>query len=166
MATLLDLVEQNRLIKLDPQLGWREQEERLIYAFPRVTEWLDRELPDEVSNWNLDEAPIEQAAALVADFCSGAELTIDRQVKPIRHISHGVWELKSADIRLFGWFARRDCFICTAGNTTYKVKTYSLYNGYRDEAVRLREQLELDEPKYVPGDDPNGVLSDWCYPPS
>jgi len=153
-------------VKLDPGLGLREQEERMIFAYPRVIEWLQKELPDEASSWNIEETPLEQIDAFVADFCSGAELTINRQVKPIRHIRHGILELKTADVRLFGWFAKRDCFICTAGNTAASVKVHRLYNGYRDEAVRLRRELDLDEPKYVDGDDPDRVLSDWCYPPS
>lgn len=165
MATVLELVQKGVLHKLDAQLSWRELEQRMIFVFPKVARWMMEVLPDAVSDRLVENTPIEQLDAFSAEFCGGKELVIDRQVRPIRHISHGIWELKTADLRLFGWFVRRDCFICSAANTTYNVKRHDLYNGYRDEACRHRDELELDEPKYVPGDNPDDVLSAWCYPP-
>ena len=166
MPTMHDLVHAGVLYKLDASLGWREQEERMIFAFPKPMQWMMEVLPDEASEWNIESTPFEQLDAFAHAYCAGHELVIERQVRCMRHISHGIWELKTPDIRLFGWFVRRDCFICTAANTAANVKQYRLYDGYRDEAVRLRDSLELDEPKYVAGDNPDDVLSAWCYPPS
>lgn len=164
MATLLNLARQGVLAKLDAGLSWREQEERAVFAFPEVVQWLTEVLPNEASNWLLDQTPEEQVYALLHSFCAGHELTIDRQVKAVRHIRDGIWELKTADVRLFGWFPLRDHFICTAVDTAWKIKEFRLYNGFRDKSVAMRNQLDLDEPKYVSGDDPDSVLSDWCYP--
>jgi len=165
MATILDLVAAGRLIKLDPGLSWREQEERRIFLFSKVVTWIDGVLPYEMPIPPNELIPIEQLDQLTYDFCVGHEFIFDRQIHPLKHISSGIWELKAPDIRLFGWFPMRDTFICTAGDTMERVKTHRLYNGYRDEAVSLRNALPLDEPKFVPGDNPDDVIS-ACYYPS
>ncbi|MDZ4308755.1 hypothetical protein [Allopontixanthobacter sp.] len=164
MATLLDLVQRGELQKLEACLSWREQEERRIYAFPTAVRWLTESLPGLASDWNLEITPSEQLDDFFVEFCSGHELMFERQIRPIRHIRHGVWELKTADTRLFGWFAARDCFICTNGGLTSDIKKSNLYDGHRDEAVRLRSALDLDEPKFVAGNNPNDVVSNFCFP--
>lgn len=164
MATLLNLVEQNRVFKLDAGLGSNIWEERRFFVLPRVRNWLDETLSVLASNWNLELTPIEQLAAFLEDYCSGETLMFERQFRPLLHIDKGIWELKTADLRLFGWFHVKDCFIGTACDTAQRVKDHNLYRGYRDEAVRLRDELDLDEPKFVKGDDPNDVVSAFCFP--
>lgn len=166
MATIEELLARESLHKLDAELSWREQEERVILLFPQAVKWLLESLPNAESSWNLEVQPDQQLDALARAFCAGRELVFEKQVKPLRHIRHGIWELKTADLRLFGWFHRRDWFICTAVNTAANVKQSGLYDGYRDEAVRLRDELDLDCPKFIPGVDPDGVLSAWTYPSS
>lgn len=166
MATLLHLAQEHHLVKLEAALSWRQQEERCIYAFPRVVTWLEEELPDVISDRNLETSPLEQLDQFLRVYCSGEELFFERQFRPIRHIDNGVWELKTPDLRMFGWFAVRDCFICTKIDTKFRIKEHGLVPGYRDEAIRFRDALDLDEPKFVPGDDPNAVISAFSFPPS
>lgn len=98
-----------------------------------------------------------------AVYASGETLWFGRSFKPLVHIHDGVWELKTPDLRVFGWFYRKDCFIGHVANHTEIVKKYRLYHGHAGEVARFRDSLALDEPKYVPGDDPNAVVSDWDY---
>ena len=44
------------------------------------------------------------------------------------------------------------------------VKRLHLYRPYAEEAVRFREQLDLNNPQFVPGDDPHAVVSDFSFP--
>jgi len=164
MSTIVQLAADEALIKLDPGLGWREQEQRLIHAFPKVIGWLDEVLPGAASQWNIELSPAEQLDELLGCFCRGENLLYERQVRPLRHLGEGVWEIKTADLRLFGWFHARDCFICTAIDLAMRVKEINLYRGYAQEAVRMREALDLDEPKYIEGDDPHDVLSSVDFP--
>lgn len=164
MATIEQLVAQDQLIRFDPELGWREMEDRFILFLPKAAQWMTQRLPNESSSWNIELSPQEQFDDLAYTFCSGRELVFEHQVAPIFHIEHGIWELKTADLRLFGWFPRRDWFICSGVNTAEEVKRLHLYAGYRDEAVRRRDQLDLNPPKFLPGEDPNVVISAWCYP--
>jgi hypothetical protein len=63
---------------------------------------------------------------------------------------------------MFGWFYHQDCFIGTDCNLKRVIIESKLYRPYSEQAVRFRDQLDLDGPKFVPGDDPNVVVSD-CY---
>ncbi|MBU1210493.1 MAG: hypothetical protein KJ587_04355 [Alphaproteobacteria bacterium] len=164
MATLVQLLERGALKKLDPQLAPGEQEFRLLYAGERLVTWITVTLPTLGSCWNIEQAPIEQLDAFMEVFASDEPLYYERAFRPIRHIAVGIWEIKTADVRIFGWFPKRDHFIGVAGDTTQRVKDYNLYTGYAGEVERFRDGLDLDEPKYVPGDQPDAVVSNFSYP--
>src|ERR1700687_3508341 len=107
MATLLDLERANVLSKLDPELEPGAQEFRRIYASPKLQAWLEGEMPALVSTWNLELSPLEQLDAFDEIFCSGETLSFGRQFNPLNPIRDGVWEVKTADLRVFGWFQQK-----------------------------------------------------------
>lgn len=164
MATLLDLELHDALIRLDPALSLRCQELRVIYVFPRLAVWMAEKLPLLESTWNIEDCPIEQLDALIAQFCSGEALAYGQRFKPLNHLGDGIWELKTADLRMFGWFNKQDCFVATNCDLKRTIVESHLYRPYCEQAVRFRDQLELDEPKFITGDDPNVVVSDCYYP--
>ena len=128
---------------------------------PLLRNWIGVELPDLVPIWNLQVTPLQQLDALIDEFCSGCTLSYGIQFKPITHVGGGIWELKTPDLRIFGWFHRKDCFVAyRAENATY-VKEHNLYKGLAGEAARFRDKLDLNEPKFVRGDDPNDVVSNY-----
>jgi hypothetical protein len=74
----------------------------------------------------------------------------------------GIWELKTEDIRIFGFFHKKDCFIGVVADDATRIKTYDLYHGYANvNCRRFREAIDLDNPKCVLGDDPNAVVSNF-----
>lgn len=164
MATLLNLVEADQLLKLDPMLGVRQQELRRIYMLPRLATWLDQTLPGLGSTWNIEERPIEQLDALAAQFCAGEPLAYGHRFKPLTHLGEGVWELKTADLRVFGWFHQQDCFVGTDCNLKRVIVDLHMYGPYCEQAARFRGQLDLDEPKFLPGEEPDAVVSNFYYP--
>jgi hypothetical protein len=159
MATILELVRQGRLYKLDAlELG--VQEFREIYASPDLYHWIDGVLPGLQSSWGLELSPIEQFSALSEIFCSGQRLAYGTQFKPLTHIVDGVWELKTDDLRVFGWFPRKDCFVGTVADDATRIKTYKLYYGYANVTTKsFMTGLDLDVPKCVLGDNPHAVVS-------
>ena len=161
MATLLHLAKHGQVARIDPEL---DKEERFIYALPRFREWLEGTLPTLASSWNLEETPLEQFDVLLERFCSGDFLTVGQHFKCLYDHAQGIWELKTADLRIFGWFYRRDEFIATAGEATWRVKEFDLYRGLRDQSVRERNSFDLDEPKFIPGSEPNAVVSSFNFP--
>jgi hypothetical protein len=164
MATVVELDRQGKLFKLDPALDDDQQEFRVLYASPRLHKWLGEVLPTLGSTWKIELSPAEQLDAFMEIYAAGETLTFQRSFYPIAHISNYVWELKTADLRIFGWFTARDCFVGVVADTTDRVKLHNLYHGYAGDVVRFLNALDLDEPKFVPGDDPHAVVSDFDYP--
>lgn len=165
MATLLSLVRSKTLSKYLPDLRPGEQEFRMLFAAPRFEKWILEDLPKLASSWNLDLTPVMQVDEYLINYAIGAPLTFDWHFKPVRHIKDGVWELKTADTRMFGWFHRIDVFIALIGDDASRVKKHKLYTGYAGEVVQYRDKLDLDEPKYVPGKDPRNVISNFIAAP-
>jgi hypothetical protein len=164
MATVIELMLAQKLFKLDPALEPNEREWRWIYALPPFKSRVEIDLPHWTSHWKVEESPTQQMDALLEVFCSGETITYGPQFKPLVHLGDGIWELKTPDLRLFGWFSKRDCFIAGALDTAFNVKSYNLYPGHAGVVCHLRSHLDLDEPKFVPGNDPNVVVSNYDYP--
>jgi hypothetical protein len=161
MATIVELEQAGSLVKVNPALSFRELEMRRIYLLPRAHAWLLEVLPETDSNWNIEETPAEQLDTLIYEFCSGVSLPVGKRFKALIHRGGGLWELKTADLRLFGWFVQKDCFVVSDCDTAGRVKQVGLYRGYCDQAELRRNLLDLDEPKFITGDNPDEVVSDW-----
>jgi hypothetical protein len=163
MATLLDLASTGKLVRLRPHLGPREQEDRIIYASPAFREWLETVLPSLHSDWAIETTPLEQFIERHASFAAGECLDFGNHIRPLNPVSQGVWELKTPDLRVFGWFSAQDCFIAHQGELASLIKSRRLYSVYAEKVIRFREALDLDEPKYLPGDDPRDVVSNFSF---
>lgn len=160
MATIPKLIECNALVRIEVELEGRELPWRHLVGTPRFIKWLADVLPElQSSSIGCEITPLEQIDALFAEFITGRPLNHGRQFSCLRPADRAVWELKTVDIRVFGWFAHRDCYVAVRGDHADRVKDHDLYAGYRDEVVRLRDQLDLDEPKYAPGDSADDVVS-------
>jgi hypothetical protein len=169
MATVTILENAGILHKIDPAFEDGEQEFRLMHASSKLRDWLENDLPDATSQWNIETSPLEQFVILAEEYGGGLPLVFDRQFKafhrkPLEHAGDGVWYLKTGDLRIFGWFWRKDCFIGVVANTAEFIKAHGLYEGYRGEVIRFRNALDLDEPKFIPGEDPDAVISNYYLP--
>ena len=102
MATLAKLSKAKAIYRIDPGLDPGEQEFRVFYASPRLVQWMADDLPKLGSTWKIEVNPLEQLDALLAVYGAGDTLTFGWQFKPLVHIREGIWELKTADLRIFG----------------------------------------------------------------
>lgn len=116
------------------------------------------------SNWNLEISPGQQLDDFLINYCLGEPLTYRHQFKPLRYRKDGVWELKTADVRVFGWFAQIDQFVAVVADTAWRIKEHGLYAGYAGDVDRFRDAIDLDPPKFVPGKDPKDVVSNFTSP--
>lgn|SRR5262249_3579632 len=165
MATPLHLDRIGFLFKYEPELEPGQRERRSLFASARLQAWIEKELPGLESIWKIELTPQEQLKEFLdGSFCPGDTLTYAWQFKPLTHIRDGIWELKTADLRIFGWFWMRDTFIGSAANLTDRIKQQHLYRGYAEEAAIFRHRLDLDEPKFITGDDPHAVVSNFDSP--
>ena len=130
-----------------------------MYAFPHVIEWLENDLPTlepKLSEGRIHElggvqSPKEQLYDLIHDFLVGEDMDVYEKSHCMEPDDVWVWELKTIDIRLFGWFYRRRVFIIANIDSAFKCKLNRLYAGYRDDTERRRCKLDLDEPKFCSG---------------
>ncbi len=164
MATLAELDRDGSIHKLELDLPNRGQPERLFFASPRLRDWLRGGLLKVASEWNVEISPDEQVADLLEEFCGGSELAAGRRFHILHPGEKGVWELKTPDVRVFGWFVHRDCFVGYVGDSAKRVKQHGLYTGYVGETVRFRDALPLDPPKFVADEDPHAVVSAYHVP--
>jgi hypothetical protein len=161
MATLSELADRGDLFRLDPELPANELENRFVYLSPKLRDWMANTLPDLVSDWDAELTPQEEVAQLFETFCSGVVLTYDKDFKPLYYTKDGAWELRTIDIRIFGWFPEKNYFVGVVANTAKNVHDHGLTQGHAGEACYFREALDLNEPKSIPGRDPNAVVSNW-----
>jgi hypothetical protein len=162
MATLAELIACGELFEIEPDLDPGVQPFRYLYAVPGFRRFLEG-VQNLESAWNIEQTPAEQLDDLLAEFLGTEPLTVSWRFGPIYPAPGkpwpGVWELKTPDLRIFGWFPVQNKFIAVNGCDAQKVKEYRLYGGFRDEVVRCRGHLPLDEPKYVAGEDFSDVVS-------
>lgn len=152
MPTPQRLEEQGLLQKIEVELDPDEQPQRLMYAYPRVVRWLTGILPSLESDNYVRGAlkPEQQADALFYQYISG---TSPMQMAPncLRPEEDGIWELRTHDLRFFGWFWKKGVFIAAAAEQAKRCKDLNLYAPYREQSKRDREILNLDTPKFING---------------
>jgi hypothetical protein len=160
MTTIEELVEANAISRIEIEMHPRDQVLRLLYGTPDFIAWLDELAKGSQPGRRLGEAtPAEQVDDLFNTFLSGMPLVHMRQFRTIRAEKNAVWELKTPDVRIFGWFLKKDCFVGVFGNWTDQVKDHDLYRGYRIAIRRLRRELGVDDTLCVQGVTPGDVLS-------
>jgi len=96
---------------------------------------------------------------LFFSFISGRPLTFMKQFRPIRAEPNAVWEFKTPDLRIFGWFVVKDCFVAVFGDWADRVKDLDLYRGYRTEIKRIRRGMGAMDELCVKGIDAGDVIS-------
>jgi hypothetical protein len=156
MATFAKLLEQKRLIPVQLKLRHGQFPERKIYAFPECIAWMRDQVPKMTTGrLKSDFTPHEQLVERLRQWIAGEAMEYGRMFHDMEPRADDVWELKTADLRIFGWIYRRRQFIAVRGGYTddykepTKVKTYA---DDRREVVRARDDLDLDGKKFAKGD--------------
>lgn len=152
MPTPQTLVEQGLLIKIEVELEDDEQPQRLIYALPRVVDWLQEALPLLATDGYVPGAlkPDEQADALFYQFIIG-EAEMQMPPNCLNPTPDAVWELRTHDLRFFGWFWTKGVYIISSIDQARRCKDLGLYSGYREQAKHDRDKMDLDPPKFISG---------------
>jgi len=160
MATLAHLCDEHKaLVELTIRLRSREYAERSFYASPDLFKWLKNDLPGLQQIDGSDAHPREQFFILLRHFVTGKPMIRNRMFRHLRPLERDVFELKTADLRIFGWFLSRDRFVAVAADSVERIKRHDLYAGYIGVVERFRDSLDLDEPKCLWGASDTDVVS-------
>ncbi|MGA8497220.1 MAG: hypothetical protein WB764_17170 [Xanthobacteraceae bacterium] len=128
---------------------------RWIYGFPDFPPWLARDLPNlKPGRLNAADPPQEQVDNIFYRWITGKEIIYSRQFQDLLPMADEVWEMKTADIRIFGWMYRPLKFIAVFGDYAdlYKgSKKTRTYEAARRRVVAERDRLNLDAPKLATG---------------
>jgi hypothetical protein len=156
MATFDKIVEEKQIVRVRLRLPRGRSDVRELYAFPECLDWMRRKVPTMVTGRVASAfTPAEQLMLRLTQWIVGDEIVHNRMFKDMEPQSHGVWELKTADLRIFGWIYRPRKFIAVRGGYTddYKEPTKTKYYGDDKRAVlAARNALPLDGGKFVLGD--------------
>jgi hypothetical protein len=152
MATLEQLCHDGILESYDGELGINQLPARKLYFTSDFCQWLDDDLCDIELRRDGRADPTEQLFFAFNAFVSGGKMTSQfARLDPQRE---GCWEIKLPDLRVFGWFVKKDVFIaCYCDLKTNLIGDSPLRP--RDYERRVREykrSLNLNEPKYITGD--------------
>lgn len=158
MATLEHLVETSQLARHKPDLENYELPERVIYFAPEFDAWLGETLSGCASLSGRNRTPYEQTEQILYEFVVGRRLAYGSGYHPLDPLSAHVWELKTPDVRLFGWFPKRCHLVVVCGELKENLRKISDYTPHVGKVVAFRDALDLDEPKAVTGVRQNDVL--------
>ena len=156
MATLSTLYGAGGpLTNLTVPLGKGQLPQRSIYGLPEFMEGLTNDLSTwECGRLEADQTPQEQMDSILHTWISGQPIRYSRMLQDLLPATDEVWEFKTADLRIFGWFYRPRVFIAAFLDYAdwYKGPTKKYYyEDTRDSVVDKRNTLDLDEPKFATG---------------
>jgi hypothetical protein len=155
MATFDTLLAQKSLVRVTVKLPRGQFHERKFYAYPECLEWMRNHVPRMVAG-RLASAftPTEQLMERLRQWMAGEPMKYAPWFRDLDPQEHGVWEMKTADLRVFGWMYRAREFVAVRGGYADDYKEPTKIKNYADdrrEVVRAREALPLDGQKYAKG---------------
>ncbi|HWL18474.1 MAG TPA: hypothetical protein VNS33_02315 [Bradyrhizobium sp.] len=158
MATLEHLCEAGVLIKHQVQAEDGETLQRVLLFTPDFEDWLVNDLPAFPCDRGRDLSPYDQAEQIAYEFVVGKRLIFGQDHRKLDPLTRHIWELKTTDVRLFGWFPLRAHFIAVCAAMKKDLIPSSKYSPYIQRVIAFRDGLDLDEPKSLTGTSSAEVL--------
>lgn len=155
MATIHKLLTDGHLVDINAPLSRREFQNRWFYALPSFVAWMREDLPNlKTGRLNATETPGEQLDYILYRWITGREIRYERMFKDLSPSKDEVWEFKTADLRVFGWMVEKRKFVAVLGDYAdlYKPPNQKAsYSNAKLKVMRARDNLDLDEPKFITG---------------
>jgi hypothetical protein len=156
MATFDKLLSEGRIVRVKLRLTRGQFDERELYAYPECLKWMKAEVPQMVTG-RVQSAfsPKEQLITRLLQWITGKPMARGRMFQDMSPRSDEVWELKTADLRIFGWMYRPRKFIAVCSGYADHYKEPTKIKNYADDmraVVQARDELPLDGDKFAAGD--------------
>ena len=152
MATIDSLIG-TRLVRITVPLEANEgQPIRRIFGLPEVEKWMREDLPKLPTEPRAAMSPPLELDDLLFNYISSkGKLVYNKTFKDLIPAQNEVWELRTYQLRIFGWFYRKDDFIAVFASPKRALKGPAAYADAQKKVLSARERLPLDEPKFVGG---------------
>jgi hypothetical protein len=158
MATLEQLESGGILHRYDADLSHFEMPERCITHTPDFWTWFETVLKQRPKKRGRDLSPYEQVEQIFYDFIIGRPMAYSVDYRKLEPIPQNTWELKTLDVRVFGWLTRKRHFLAVCGDLKDNLTSAKLYKPHIKAVTDFRTALNLDDPKAVTGVSANDVL--------
>jgi hypothetical protein len=156
MATPDNIATMTRILV---PLGRGEFEDRKFYALPSFLRFLQETLPTlEGGVLAATETPRQQMDTVLRKWNAGKPMQYGRMFSTLKPTRYSVWEMKTPDLRIFGWLYRPKVFVAAFAGFADDYKKQNgqppkeSYSAARVRVVWLRGRLDLDPPSFVTGD--------------
>ena len=117
----------------------------------RFQKWVQNEMPAIMPRCEDDPSAAIQLEQEFHGFRYGFGLTFGTDTRRLEPVDSSVWELKTPDLRIFGWFPAVNYFVAHLGEAKANLTDWDSYKPYVDEVVRFRESLSGFLRAYVTG---------------
>ena len=111
------------------------------------------------SSSGFEVLPIVQVDGCFNEFCRGDTLEIGENLKYLVNVEPGVWYLRTADVRVFGFFVAQDHFVAVLAEEKWRLNRYG-YRPYADEVHRCVAKIGA-ESLIITSGDPRAVVSNF-----
>jgi hypothetical protein len=139
-------------------LGRGEFDEREFHALPSFMLFLKQRLPGSSTGvLAARESPSDQMNTVLRKWNTGKPMAQGRAFAIMRPTPKFVWEMKTADLRIFGWIYRPKVFVAAFAGFADDYKSQNgkppieSYAAARDRVLWIRDRLDLDPPPFVKG---------------
>jgi hypothetical protein len=151
MATLEQLVREGTLKRYHVDLEPDEQPARYLYATPEFESWFANVLSGVPRDRGRDLTPAEQVDQCFYEFIVGEPMAYGLDCRKLDPLMDHVWELKTIDVRIFGWFPKKATFLMASGELKLRLRSFKAYAPYVKQVVSIRNAMPLDPPKALEG---------------
>lgn len=121
--------------------------ERCLYLTQGLANWIETDLAKaEVPGRAI--SPQEQLTDFMDRFVGEPTMHINdfQQIKPA---GAAVYEMKTTDVRVYGWFAARRVFIAVEGALKRDTKTAGTVTAIRKRVTEFRVSIKLPQPDFA-----------------
>ncbi|WP_139231547.1 hypothetical protein [Methylobacterium phyllosphaerae] len=145
MATVAELVDAKELHPIGGSRREPVPNPRRFYATTPCAAWLDNiNRNNPASPDGLEESPRLQLFGILKTFINRGEMRLDREFHPMRPGEKNIWEITTAELRIFGFFSEMDEFIAVVADYKSRIITYSLYPTYRQMVENFRSAHQVN----------------------
>ena len=133
---------------------------RRIHASAEFIRVITTEVPAFTKSDPTQASPLAQIAAELKGFCAGDPLCVTRDFHCLEPAYQCVWLLKTPDVRLFGWFIRKDWMVLhTAADKNVIGDIKQNYQPFIDSSTVFRQSISQFLPSPLIGVRASDVVS-------